>query len=147
MTNNVEEESRCALNYSHLKDISENRMLNNNIMSEVQKMLKKPFTEVNGLQIPVLGQGLNFQVYRSIPFVQLLHNDRMHWVAISTYGCDLVENYLMDSLFNGRFAEHTKKKICSILNCAAAKIKVNVLPVVKWFLTVGFMALHFAFIS
>ena len=63
-------------------------MLNNNIMSEVQKMLKKPFTEVNGLQIPVLGQGLNFQVYRSIPFVQLLHNDRMHWVAISTYGCD-----------------------------------------------------------
>ena len=88
MTNNVEEESRCALKYSHLKDISENRMLNNNIMSEVQKMLKKPFTEVKGLQIPVLGQGLNFQVYRSIPFVQLLHNDRMHWVAISTYGCD-----------------------------------------------------------
>ena len=88
MTNNVEEESRCALKYSDLKDISENRKLNNNIMSEVQKMLKKPFTEVNGLQIPVMWQGLNFQVYRSIPFVQLLHNGRMHWVAISTYGCD-----------------------------------------------------------
>ena len=37
----------------------------------------------------------------------------------------------MDSLFNGRIANHTKKQkqICSILNCAAAKIKVNVLPV------------------
>ena len=35
----------------------------------------------------------------------------------------------MDSLFNGRIAEHTKKQIWSILNCAAAKIKVNVFPV------------------
>ena len=53
----------------------------------------------------------------------------MHWVAISSYSCDQGEIYLMDSLFNGRIAEHTKKQICSILNCAAGKIKVNVLPV------------------
>ena len=53
----------------------------------------------------------------------------MHWVAISTYGCDKGEIYLMDSHFNDRIAEHTKKQICSILNCAAAKIEVNVLLV------------------
>ena len=109
MNNNVEEESRSALNYSDLKDISENRILNDNIVNAVQKMLKKQFTEANGLQDPVLGQGLNFQVYRSIPFVQVLRDGRMHWVAMSSHGCNQGEIYLMDSLFNGRIVEHTKK--------------------------------------
>ena len=94
MNNNVEEESRCAL-----RDISESRMLKDNIVNAVQKMLKKQFTEANELQDPVLGQGLNFQSYQSISFVQVLHNGRMHWVAISTYGCDQGEIYLVDSLF------------------------------------------------
>ena len=111
VNNNVEEESRCALNHSDLKDISEKRMLNDSIVNAVQKMLKKQFTEANGLHDPVLGQGLNFQVYRSIPFVQVLRNGRMHWVAISSYGCDQGEIYLMDSLFNGRITEHTKNQI------------------------------------
>ena len=53
-------------------------MLNDNIVNTVQKMLKKQFTEANGLQDPVLEPGLNFQVYRSIPFVQVLHDSRMH---------------------------------------------------------------------
>ena len=66
---------------------------------------------------------------KSIPFVQVLHDVRMHWVATSTFGCNQDEICYMDSLFNGRIAEHTKKQICSVLNCAAAKIKVNVLPV------------------
>ena len=80
--NNVEKESRCALNYSDLKDISENRMLNDNIVNAVQKMQKKQFTEANGLQDPVIGQGLNFQVYRSILFVQVLHDgsNKLIWL-------------------------------------------------------------------
>ena len=98
-------------------------------VNAVQKMLKKQFTEANGLQDPVLRQGLNFQVYRSIPFVQVLHDGRIHWVAISSYGCDQGKIYLMGSLFNGRIAEHTKEQIYSILNCAARKIKVNISPV------------------
>ena len=53
----------------------------------------------------------------------------MHWVAISTYGCDQDEIYLMDNLFNGRIAKHTKKQVCSILNYTATEIKVNVLTV------------------
>ena len=92
VNNNVEEESRCALNYSHLKDISENKILNDNT---AQKMLRKQFTEANGLQDPVLGQGVDFQVYRSIPFVRALHDGRMHWVAISTYGCNEGEIYFI----------------------------------------------------
>ena len=53
----------------------------------------------------------------------------MYWVAISSYGCNQGEIHLMDTLFNGRIAEHTKMQICSILNFAAGKIKVNILPV------------------
>ena len=115
MNNDVKEESRCALNYSDVKYILENRILNDSIVNALQKMLNKQFTEANWLQ------KANFQVCRSILFVQVLHNGMMHWVAISTYGCDQGEIYLMVSLFNGRIAEHTKKQICSTLNCAAAK--------------------------
>ena len=52
-------------------------MLNDN-MNIVQKMLKKQFTEATGLQDPLRELGLNFQVYRSIPFVQVLQDSRMH---------------------------------------------------------------------
>ena len=72
---------------------------------------------------------ISFYTVLSIPFAQVLHDGRMHWAAIRTYGCDLGKIYLMDSLLNGRIAEHKKKQICSILNCAVVKIKNNVLPV------------------
>ena len=94
-------------------------MFNDSIVNAVQKMQKKQFTEANWLQ------KANFEVCRSILFVQVLQDGMMHWVAISTYGCDQGEIYLMDRLFNGRIAEHTKKQICSILNCAAAKNHSN----------------------
>ena len=45
---------RWSLKYSDLKEISDNRMLNDNIMNAVQKMLKKQICQVNGLQDPVL---------------------------------------------------------------------------------------------
>ena len=61
---------RCSLQYSDLKEISDNRMLNDNII----KMLKKQFSQANGLQDPVLGQTLNFNVNRNLPFVQVLHD-------------------------------------------------------------------------
>ena len=56
--NSIDEKPQCALNYSDLKDTSENRMLNDKIVNAVQKMLKKQFAEANGLQDPVQGQGL-----------------------------------------------------------------------------------------
>ena len=40
-------------------------MLNDNIINAVQKMLKKQISQANGLQDPVLGQTLNFNVNRN----------------------------------------------------------------------------------
>ena len=40
---------RCSLKYSDFKEIFDNRMLNDNIINAVQKMLKKQFSQANGL--------------------------------------------------------------------------------------------------
>ena len=64
-----------------------------------QNMMKDQFKEVNGLQDTVLGQNLTFNIYRNVPFFQVLHDGRNHWVAISTYGCKPGEVFLKDSLF------------------------------------------------
>ena len=54
-------------------------------------MIKAQYPIINGLQDPVLGQTLNFNVFKSNPFVQILHDGNLHWVTISTYGCKKVK--------------------------------------------------------
>ena len=88
---------RWSLKYSDLKEISDNWMLNDNIMNAVQKMLKKQISQVNGLQDPVLGQTLNFNVNRNLPFVQVLYDGRIHWIAVSTFNFNEGEINLMNS--------------------------------------------------
>ena len=112
-----------------LEDLRSNEMLSDNVINLFQNMIKRKFKDANGLQDTVLGQTLQFDVQRNKPFVQILHDGRFHWVAISSYGCQEGEIFLMDSLFSGRIANHTKRQICCILNCASDELKVKVLPV------------------
>ena len=91
-------------------------MLNDNIIQTFPEMLKIKYRDANGLQDLVLGQALNFAVYQTILFVQVLHDGSLHWIAISTYNCKEGEVFLMDSMFCGRVAHQTKCQICSILN-------------------------------
>ena len=86
-----------------MKEISDNRMLNDNIINAVQKMLKKQFSQANGLQDPVLGQTLNFNITRNLSFVQVLYDGRIHWIAVSTFNCNRGEINLMDSLLKEEF--------------------------------------------
>ena len=120
---------RCSLKYSDLKEISDNRMLNDNIINTVQKTLKKQFSQANGLQDPVLGRTLKFNVNKNLPFVQVMHDGRIHWIALSTFNCNEGEINLMDSLFKGRVPDHSKQQLSSLLNCRNKNIKINVLPV------------------
>ena len=76
---------RCSLKYLDLKEVSDNRMLNDDIIKVVQRMLKKQIYQAKGLQDPVLGQTLNFNVNGNLPFVQVLHDVRIHWIAVSTF--------------------------------------------------------------
>ena len=40
---------RCSLAYSDLKEISDNRMLSDNVVNAFQKMMEKQFPEAEGL--------------------------------------------------------------------------------------------------
>ena len=104
-------------------------MLNDNIINVVQRMLKKQIYQANGLQDPVLGQTLNFNVNRNLPFVQVLHDGRIHWIAVTTLNCNEGEINLMDSLFKGRVPNHSKQQLSALLNFRNKNIKINVLPV------------------
>ena len=78
---------RVNLTAGDLNDLSHNRMLNGNIIQTSQQILKIQYPDANGLQDPVLGQALNFAVYQTIPFVQVLHDGSLHWIVIRTYKC------------------------------------------------------------
>ena len=107
---------RVNLTVGDLSDLSDNRMLNDNIIQTFQQMLKIQYRDANGHQHPVLRQALSFAVYQTTPFVQVLHDGSLHRIAISTYNCKEGEVFLMDSMFRGRVAHQTKRQICSILN-------------------------------
>ena len=104
-------------------------MRNDNVIQTFQQMLKIQYPTANGLEDPVLGQALNFAVYQIIPFVQVLHDGSLHWIAISTYNYKEKEVFLMDSMFRGRVAHQTKCQICSILNSDNKELKIVALPV------------------
>ena len=120
---------RCSFNYSNLKQLSDNRILNDNIINTVQKMLKKQFSQATGLQDSVLGQTLNFNLNRNLPFAQVLHHGGLPWIAVSTFHSNEREINLMDSLFNRRVSDNSKQQIYALLNCRNKNIKINVLPV------------------
>ena len=108
--------------------IKSNRMLSDDIINALQNMLNREYPDVKGLQDPVLGQALQFKVINESPFVQVFPTGGLHWVAISTFGCNNGEICIMDSLFPGRLSQHAKSQICSLMNCKKAKIVINALP-------------------
>ena len=84
-------------------------MLTDNIIDVLQKMLKKQFPDASGLQDPLLGQLLTYQIYQNTPFVQVIQNGRYSWLAFSTYGCKQGEIFVLDSKFNYSLSIQTKK--------------------------------------
>ena len=76
-----------------LKSISDHEVLNDTILHVYQGMIQCQYPETGGLQDPILGQKFSFSIYRSKPFVQILHDGNYHWIAISTYDCEPGEVY------------------------------------------------------
>ena len=78
-----------------------------------------------------MGQALILAVYQTIPLVQLLHDESLHWISISTYNCKEGDVFLIDSMFRGRVAHQTKRQICSILSSNKKELKIVALPVLQ----------------
>ena len=134
------------LSEADLKDIQNNKMIND-VIHIAQKILKNQFQHANGLQDPTLGQNMSFSVMKNTPFVQILHNGKSHWVAISTYNCNDGEVHLMDSFFSGKISNHLKRQICAIMKCSSSTLSIKAIPVQqqKNFVDCGLYAIYFVY--
>ena len=93
----------CNASSDDLQDISAKQMLSDTFIHTMQKMI----TGVCGLQDPVLGQNLSFDIQKA-SLVQMLHD--AHWLSISTFGCSVGEVFLLDSMFRGKVKNHIIRK-------------------------------------
>ena len=62
-------------------------------------------------------------------YVQILHKNWAHWVAISTYNCKNGEVNYYGSLFLGRINDFVKQQICTLMQADEDALKINVMPV------------------
>ena len=75
---------------------------------------KKQFPDADGLQDPLLGQLLCYQIYWNTPFVQVIHNRCYHWLALSTYRFKQGEIFVLDTKFYYSLSIQTKKNLCLV---------------------------------
>ena len=88
------------------------------LMKEDQDLLP-----VDGLQDPLLGENLSFQVCGS-EMVQILHSGSSHWITISTVGANHPQVFVYDSLYTS-LPFKTKEKICSLICCNEDEITLK----------------------
>ena len=87
-------------------------MLSDRVINGFQSMIKRPLKgEIHGFQDPILGQTLGFNIFRNVPFVEILLNGEVHWLAISTYVCKQGEVNSLDNLFKGKVKDHSRRQI------------------------------------
>ncbi|XP_047124446.1 uncharacterized protein LOC105850359 isoform X2 [Hydra vulgaris] len=110
-------------------DIEKGKMLNDNVIHFFQQLMSNQFNISIGLQDPIKGKVMSFDICPSDPFVQILHDGNLHWICVTTYDCKPGEIYIFDSLFHGSISIATKRQICSILRCPKKKIVIKVLPI------------------
>ena len=72
--------------------------LTDNLINAAQLLLKKASPHVSGLQDVTRGLVLSFDVEPG-EFVQILNNQRGHWLTVSTIGCPHPTVSVYDSLY------------------------------------------------
>ena len=77
--------NELGLSQSHKKSIENGDWLADDVISASQLLLKKAYPMIQGLQSPILGETLNFNVCRG-NFVQTLNVGRNHWITVSSKG-------------------------------------------------------------
>ena len=114
-------------------------MLTDTIINAAQYIVHLQHPSIAGLQDSLLGQSFHskdakdqqsfrFKELPDQPFVQVLHDGNIHWLAISTINCLPGEVFIMDSMFRGKINHHVQRQICSIMHCSMDTIKATALP-------------------
>ena len=127
-----------ALTYGDLKLISNNQMLTDSIINAAQNTIHLQHPSIAGLQDTLLGQSFRskdgkdqesfyFKELPDQPFVQVLHDGSIHWLAISTINCLPGEVFILDSMFRRKINHHVQRQKCLIMHCSMDTIKATVL--------------------
>ena len=56
--------------------------------------------------------------------MQILHNNRAHWVAISTYNRKNGGVNYYDTLFSGRINDFVKQQVCALMQADEDVLKI-----------------------
>ena len=104
-------------------------MLSHNVIHGFNVLCRRQFEHVVGLQDPLLGQIAQFSVIKNQKFLQISHNNRAHWIPISTCICKNGEVNYYDNLFSCRINDFVKQQMCALLQADEDVLKINVMPV------------------
>ena len=126
--------SRNDLTDEDLWNLSSPSMLTDRVIRAAQNALKAQYG-CHGLQDIALGQTLSFKASNSQPFVQILFDGCVHWVAVTNFGCKTDEIILLDSNIRvygkgrnrrARVNGHLQEQICNIMNTESKHITIHI---------------------
>lgn len=115
-----------GLSSSDKHSISEGQWLSDNVIRATQLLILKKYPDTKGLQSPVLGQTLTFDIHqKGVKFVQVLNISNCHWITVTSIGCsDSSEVLVYDSLTSGDISFQTKQQIAALIYSNKSKVKV-----------------------
>ena len=105
-----------------LDAIQRGEWLTDTHISTVNEILKKQFPSISGLQNPVYGQNLSFKRLNG-PFIQILHTDGNHWLAVEGVHGSFVRVY--DSRKQS-ISQDTQMQIANLIVPSEKAINVHV---------------------
>ena len=97
--------------------------LNDKIVTAAQKLIKKAYPHLGGLQDVMLGEILGFN-FCTEEFIQILYTGSSHWVTISTIGCQSGCVDVFDNM-TPSLTESMEMQIAALLHTDKEKITVT----------------------
>ena len=108
--------------------LSPTGMLNDSLINAAQKVLKKQFPTVSGLQDVGLGSWMGFR-YQAGEFAQVIHTTQDHWVTLSTIG---IQKQACIKVFDSAYVclpTMAKAQIANIMWSQQSRIEICVMDV------------------
>ena len=100
-------------------------MLSDADISAAMDLLAEQFPDMGGLQDPVLGSVMQFDVVTG-PFVQILHDGDLHWVTAASAPRGVAADVIVyDSLYND-IGMHLKMQIASLVHSGQPSLAYTV---------------------
>ena len=103
--------------------LSSNAWLDDTIIDMSQSLLKAKYGHNNRMQSVILGEKFAM-VPQPNEFLQILNENRNHWVLISTIGCPPATVNVYNSL-HGSLSSHTWRLIADLLQCKASSFELR----------------------